>query len=185
MVYIVDNILITISVGNYALLKSKYCFVVRSKINNQFNYNKFLNNQFVNYITYYKGVYNFLKDEEEFNFFSKTLAINVAQQYFWLLDFQKNLGVPKLEIIYLCLSWKMSNLMFYPYFYFNVLIWKRNIKYYSLWQMSISHFCTMLISFLFLILGVLRIICILVILRCHLLLASTILGGACFSWLWG
>lgn len=53
----------------------KYFSPVAMKINNEFNYNKFMNNQFINYITYYKGVYNFLKNEEEFNFFAKNPEI--------------------------------------------------------------------------------------------------------------
>lgn len=53
----------------------KYFSPVAMKINNEFNYNKFLNNKFINFITFYKGVYNFLKNEEEFNFFAKNPEI--------------------------------------------------------------------------------------------------------------
>ena len=44
---------------------------VAMKINNEFNYNKYLNFQNNNYITYYKGIYSFLKNEEEFKNFEK------------------------------------------------------------------------------------------------------------------
>jgi len=49
----------------------KYYSPVAMKINNEFNYNKYINYQNNNYITYHKGFYCFLKNEEEFNFFIK------------------------------------------------------------------------------------------------------------------
>lgn len=49
----------------------KYFSPVAMKINNEFNYNKYKNNQNNNYITYYKGFYSFLKNEDEFNLFIK------------------------------------------------------------------------------------------------------------------
>ncbi len=49
----------------------KYFSPVAMKINNEFSYNKYINYQNNNYITYYKGYYSFLKNEEEFNFFIK------------------------------------------------------------------------------------------------------------------
>lgn len=49
----------------------KYFSPVAMKVNNHFSYNKYINFQNSNFITYYKGIYNFLKNEEEFNFFIK------------------------------------------------------------------------------------------------------------------
>jgi len=62
----------------------KYFSPVAMKINNEFYYNKYINNQNYNYITYYKGGYNFLRSEDEFNFFSKKtkfLNINLVVLY--------------------------------------------------------------------------------------------------------
>lgn len=48
-----------------------YYSPVALKINDEFNYNKYINYQSDNFITLYKGAYSFLKNEEEFKYFCK------------------------------------------------------------------------------------------------------------------